>query len=55
MKETRIGIDHREVIANVVEGSLDGRNAHLNASRALEGLKLDVTGRKILNTPYTIW
>ena len=39
----------------MAEGSLDGRNAHLCVSKALEGLVLDVTGRKILNTPFTIW
>ena len=44
-----------EVLHRVLEGALEGKRAHLNPGRALEGLKLDVTGRKILNSPYTIW
>ncbi|MEM7299151.1 MAG: DinB family protein [Bacteroidota bacterium] len=35
--------------------AISGKSAHLSARNALQGLKLDVTGRKILNTPYTIW
>ncbi len=35
--------------------ALQGKNAHLSAQIALEGLKTDITGRKILNIPYTIW
>ena len=55
MKETSFEIDHNEILVDVLQGSLNGKNAHLKPFQALEGLKLDVTGRKILNTPYTIW
>ena len=44
-----------ETVHRILDGALEGKSAHLNPRRALEGLKLDVTGRKILNSPYTIW
>lgn len=44
-----------ETLHRILEAALEGKQAHLNAGRALEALKLDITGRKILNTPYTIW
>ena len=47
--------DQTNTLHRVLEYALEGKQAHLNAASALEGLKLDVTGRKILNTPYTIW
>jgi len=43
------------VKGQVMINALHGRNAHLCPEKALEGLKLSVTGKKILNTPYTIW
>jgi len=55
MKYTGLEIDNGETLQQILVGSLEGRNAHLSASRALGGLKLDFTGKKILNTPYTIW
>lgn len=55
MKDTSFEMDHSEILVDILQGSLNGKNAHLKVSQALEGLKLDVTGRKILNTPYTIW
>jgi len=42
-------------LPEIMIGALHGRNAHLSPEKALEGLKVDVTGKKILNTPYTIW
>ena len=43
------------MIYEIQSKALSGKSAHLSVRRALEGLKLDVTGKKILNTPYTIW
>lgn len=39
----------------ILECALEGKQAHLSPDRALGGLRLNVTGRKIPNTPYTIW
>ncbi len=47
--------NNTETLHSILEGALVGKRAHLSAQNALEGLKLDITGRKILNTPYTIW
>ena len=44
-----------ETLQRIIIGSLEGRNAHLEPGKALDGLVVDITGRKILNTPYTIW
>ena len=44
-----------ETLHRILEGALEGKHAHLSPMGALEALKLDITGRKILNTPYTIW
>lgn len=44
-----------ETLHRILENALEGKNSHLSAGKALEALKLDITGRKILNTPYTIW
>lgn len=46
---------HTETLQRIIINSLEGRNAHLNPGKALDGLVVDITGRKILNTPYTIW
>lgn len=43
------------MINEIQSKAISGKSAHLSPRRALEGLKLDVTGKKILNTPYTIW
>jgi len=42
-------------LTDLLKGALNGLNAHVPPDRALENLKLNITGRKILNTPYTIW
>ena len=46
---------NNETLQRVITNSLEGRNAHLEPGKALDGLVVDFTGRKILNTPYTIW
>ncbi len=43
------------MINKIQQRAIVGKSAHLSAKRALEGLKVDATGKKILNTPYTIW
>jgi len=42
-------------INQVLSRALDGENSHVCMEKALENLRLNVTGRKILNAPYTIW
>ena len=44
-----------ELTTQLLLQALDGSFAHINPENVLEGLKLDYTGKKILNTPYTIW
>jgi len=44
-----------DIAAIVLSKALDGHHAHVNPQHALEGLTLSYTGKKILNTPYTIW
>ena len=39
----------------ILKQALNGHNAHVDLQKALEGLKVNLTGRKILNAPYTIW
>ncbi|MCZ6521571.1 MAG: hypothetical protein O6848_08770 [Bacteroidetes bacterium] len=39
----------------LMKGGIRGQNAHVNPAVALEDLNIEITGRKILNTPYTIW
>ena len=46
---------HSNTLHRILEAALEGKQAHVSPKTALEGLKLDITGRKILNTPYTIW
>ena len=55
MKTLNNDPQNTETLHTILEGALEGKQAHLDAQKALEGLKLDITGRKILNTPYTIW
>lgn len=39
----------------LLQNALTGETAHVKFNRAIEGLRLDVTGKKVLNAPYTIW
>ena len=42
-------------LESVLKGALEGKNAHVSIHKALENLQVNITGKKILNTPYTIW
>ena len=38
----------------ILVGSINGKQAHISPTIALEDLKVGITGKKILNTPYTL-
>lgn len=44
-----------EEIKNAFKNALHGERAHLSVEKALEGLTVDVAGKEIGNSPYTIW
>ena len=52
---TEIKASHQLHLEQVLIHAFEGQNAHVNPGKALNGLKVNITGRKILNTPYTIW
>ena len=52
MKE--LEINQGELLQSILSGALDGKNAHVHPENVLDGLSLNYTGKKILNTPYTI-
>jgi len=47
--------NYKEILHRILIGAISGRNAHLSINKALNGLKLDISGKKVINTPYTIW
>jgi uncharacterized damage-inducible protein DinB len=53
--ETIEQISHQLQLNQVLIQAFEGHNAHVGTKKALEGLSLKMTGKKILNTPYTIW
>ena len=53
--ETNLKSPHQVHLQQVLIQAFQGQNAHVGLDRALKGMNLSVTGKKILNTPYTIW
>ena len=53
--ETTINQSHQLHLEQVLMQAFKGQNAHVDPEKALNGLKMNITGKKILNTPYTIW
>ena len=53
--EENISVTHQHSLHQVLNQALNGHNAHVDLQKALVGLKINLTGRKILNAPYTIW
>ena len=45
----------QKIELRILSGALTGENAHAAPLDVLDGLKWTYTGKKILNTPYTIW
>lgn len=52
---TKQQTNYREILHRILIGAISGKNAHLSINKALIGLKLDISGKKVINTPYTIW
>ena len=52
---TKQKTNYREILHRILIGAISGKNAHLSINKALNGLKLDISGKKVINTPYTIW
>ncbi len=52
---TKQQTNYREILHRILIGAISGKNAHLSINKALSGLKLDISGKKVINTPYTIW
>lgn len=53
--ETTSKVSYQLYLQQVLIQAFKGHNAHVNPKKALDCLKVNITGRKILNTPYTIW
>lgn len=47
--------DYSKVLEKVLINALSGTNAHLLPYNAMEGLTLEVAGRQVTGSPYTIW
>lgn len=54
-KSTKRQTNYKEILCRILIGAISGKNAHLSIKKALDGLKLDISGKKVINTPYTIW
>ena len=54
-KSTNRQSNYKEILCRILIGAIRGKNAHLSINKALDGLKLDISGKKVINTPYTIW
>ena len=54
-KSTKQQSNYKDILYRILIGAIRGKNAHLSVNKALNGLRLDVSGKKVINTPYTIW